>query len=152
MLREKNFIGAFVFFFVGTFAVFEGWRMNLGTLLNPGAGFFPFYLGIILSFLSILLFYKEVRSRFAETRNPIEIAGRWKRLLFALALFVSYAFALNSVGFIICSIVLLILLCRVVEGCSWRSALLISIICAVVSYLVFAKYLGVPLPKGIIPY
>lgn len=152
MLREKNFIGALVFFFVGIFAVFEGWRINPGTLSSPGSGFFVFYLGIILSFLSILLFYKGVRSRFAETRNPIEIAGRWKRLLFGLALFVSYAFALKSVGFIICSFVLLILLFRVVEGRSWRSTLLISIICTVVSYLVFAKYLGVPLPKGIIPY
>lgn len=152
MLREKNFIGALVFFFVGIFAVFGGWRMSPGTLSSPGAGFFAFYLGIILSFLSIPLFYKGVRSRFTETRNPIEIAGRWKRLLFSLALFVSYAFVLKSVGFIICSFVLLILLFRVVEGCSWKSTLLISIICTVVSYLVFAKYLGVPLPKGVIPY
>ena len=152
MLKEKNIIGSLVFFFVGMFAVFEGWRINPGTFSNPGAGFFAFSLGIVLSILSILLFYKGIRSRFAETKNPIEISGRWKRLIFGVALFVSYAFALKSLGFIICSFILLILLFRMVEGRSWRSTLLISIICTVVSYLVFAKYLGVPLPKGIIPY
>lgn len=152
MLKEKNFIGALVFFFVGIVAVFEGWRINPGTLSHPEAGFFVFYLGIILSFLSVILFYIGVKARFVGTRNPIEIAGRWEKLLFGLALFVSYAFVLKSVGFIICSFVLLILLFHVVEGRSWRSTLFISIVCTVVSYLVFAKYLGVPLPKGIIPY
>lgn len=152
MLKEKNFIGGLVFFFVGIFAVFEGWRIDPGTLSNPGAGFFSFALGIILSVLSVLLFYKGVKARFAETRNLVEIPGRWKRMLFSVALFASYSFALKSVGFIVCSFVLLVLLFRAVEGRSWRSTIFISITCTVVSFLVFAKYLDVPLPKGILPY
>jgi hypothetical protein len=30
--------------------------------------------------------------------------------------------------------------------------LAISLICTAVSYIVFAKYLGVPLPRGVVPY
>ncbi len=152
MPRNKDFLGALVFFFVGVFAGFEGYRLDPGTLSDPGAGFFAFYLGIILSLLSIPLFFKGVRASLAGDRNPVGRPGRWKRLLFAVALFVSYAFTLKSLGFVICSFVSLILLFRVVEGRSWRTTLIISMVCTVVSYFVFATYLGVPLPKGVLPY
>jgi putative tricarboxylic transport membrane protein len=152
MLREKNFIGALVFLAFGLFGTFEGYRLKPGTLSAPGAGFFPFYLGIIVTILSFILLFKVFMVKLASKEDFFKIGGRWKRLLFALALFVAYVYALKPVGFLICSFVLLILLLRVVEGRSWKSTLIISVICTVLSYFVFAKYLGVPLPKGVIPF
>ena len=152
MLREKNITGAVIFLLIGLLSIFEGYRIKPGTLSAPGAGFFPFYLGAILFFLSIFLFFRSLKEKWAQKGEMIKIGGRWKRLLFGLAIFIGYAYAMKPVGYIVCSLLFLVLFLKVIEGRSWRSTFVISILCTLISYFVFSKYLGVPLPKGMIPY
>ena len=152
MLREKNFIGSLVFLAVSLLAAFEGYRLKPGNLAEPGAGFFPFYIGIILAALSLVLLIQVLGTRLSRKEEPFAIGGRWGRLLFALALFPVYVYAVKPLGYLICSFVLMILLLRGVEGQSWKLTFVISVLCTVLSYVVFAKYLGVPLPMGVVPY
>jgi putative tricarboxylic transport membrane protein len=152
MLKEKNFIGSLAFLPVSLFAVFEGYRLKPGSLSEPGAGFFPFYLGIILAALSLVLLLQVFGDRLTRKEDSFSIGERWGRLLFALALFPVYVYTVKPLGYVICSFVLMILLLRVVEGRGWKLTFMISVLCTVLSYVVFAKYLGVPLPMGLIPY
>jgi putative tricarboxylic transport membrane protein len=152
MLKEKNIIGAAFFFVIGLVSTLEGYRIKPGTISTPGAGFFPFYLGAILFVLSFFLFFKALRERRAREGGTVKMGRRWKRLLVGLAMFIVYVYALKPLGYIICGLLFLGLFVKIIEGRSWKSTLLISIICTLVSYVVFSKYLGVPLPKGIIPY
>ena len=152
MLKEKNITGAVIFLLIGLISVFEGYHIKPGTLSTPGTGFFPFYLGAILFFLSIFLLFRSLKKKRAQEDEMIKIGGRWKRLLFGLAIFIGFVYAMKPLGYIVCSLLFLAFFLKVIEGRSWRSTFIISILCTLVSYFVFSKYLGVPLPKGIIPY
>jgi putative tricarboxylic transport membrane protein len=152
MLKNKDFIGGLFFLIIGLICLVQGYRLSPGTLSAPGAGFFPFTLSLILVVLSLILFFKSLKTRLARMDGIIRIGTRWKHLLFALAVLITYGYAIKPVGYILCSFMMLVLLFKFVEGRSWRSALILSTSCTLISYVVFAKYLGVPLPRGILPF
>ena len=152
MLKNKDFIGGLFFLIIGLICLIQGYRLSPGTLSAPGAGFFPFTLSLILVLLSLILFFKSLKTRLARMDGIIRIGTRWKHLLFALAVLIIFGYAIKPVGYILCSFMMLILLFKFVEGRSWRSALILSTSCTLISYVVFAKYLGVPLPRGILPF
>lgn len=152
MLKEKNIIGAIIFLFIGIVALCEGYRLSLGTLAAPGAGFVPFWTGLLLTFLSSALFIIALKAKWAQRGESVKFENRWPRVLIALMSMVIYGLSLKFIGFLICTFLLLLILLKGVEGRSWKSTVTISLICTVVSYIVFAKYLSVPLPRGMIPY
>jgi putative tricarboxylic transport membrane protein len=152
MFKNKNVIAALFFLLISLISLGQGYRIKIGSLSAPGAGLFPFYLGLFLFLVSLFLFLKSFKARPAGKEERIMFGRRWPQLLLALAVFVGYVVALKPLGYLICSLLFLVLFFKGIEGRSWRSTLVISVICTVVSYVVFAKYLGVPLPKGVLPY
>src|SRR2546428_5080464 len=67
---------------VALFAAAQGLALKLGSLNRPGPGFFPFWGGVVLGLLSIVLVVSSLRrgargsprSR-PESRKPLEVAG-----------------------------------------------------------------------------
>jgi hypothetical protein len=62
-----------------------------------------------------------------------------------------YAFSIQHLGYVICTLVILVLLMRGLCGMSWTRSLVIAIPGVALSYLAFTK-LGVPLPTGVLPF
>src|SRR5258708_7068020 len=72
-------------------------------------------------------------------------------VLVAAFTFVLYAFTVQMVGFVISTIAALLLLMRGLGGMSWTRAVIISVPAVAFSYLGFLE-LGVPLPRGFLPF
>jgi putative tricarboxylic transport membrane protein len=148
----NDLVGAGVFFAIGVIGLLYSYHITRGTISNPGAGFLPFYLSLILVLLSLLLFFKSFKFQRGGNNERIKIATRWKRLISAFVGLLLYACVIQRVGFVISSFLILILLLRFVEERSWRLTLLLSLVFPCVFYFFSVTYLQIPLPKGILPF
>ena len=148
MVSEK--IGSILFIFFGAFIIFESRKYSMGRLDNPGPGFLPFLLGIAILFMSILLLIRVLKR--AKTEGQ---ATSWPKrgglmkvsLIFLILLLFTIFFEVT--GYLINIFVLFLILLKPVGKQKWHWSLLISIGATFFSYLLFDRWLMLPLPRGI---
>ena len=142
--------GLFLMIFSGA-VINEALNLELGTPHNPGSGFMIFgaavVLGILalLQFLKSLLFHGSVRTRSGEdpSRRIIAVIG---------GQYASISLALESVGYLLCTFLLLCFLFQVYEKGKWASAVGGAAATSFLTYVVFSRLLQLNLPKGLIPF
>ncbi len=133
--------------------LYLGRRYTLDSLAAPGPGVFPLAAGLALLVLAGCQAIADIAGRRRDTapgaaayRSPYQ---RRAPLVMA-CLLAAYAACVPVLGFLSASGALVVLAARLmgVPGW-WRSALLaIGVIAA--AYVVFAAWLGVPLPRGLL--
>lgn len=121
-------------------------RMPLGDLTNPGPGFFPFWCALALALLSAgLIFARADGSGAVAAKPPL---GPAVRLIGALCV---YAAALEPLGYALATAGLLAVFLYELRQ-PMRTAIALAVAVPVATYLLFAKALGVALPKGLLPF
>ena len=123
------------------------WHLDLGSWRMPGPGAWPFLLSLTLAVIGGWIFLHPL-SPVPSTRSS---KPRWGRLLLALGTLFGYILVLESLGYIVSMILLLLVQVCWVENRSWKTSLLTAVLGAVISFLVFGLWLKVMLPPGIIP-
>jgi len=122
----------------------------MGTLDNPGPGFLPFLLGIAIVSMSIVLLirvWKKTKTQDESTSWP-ERGGLIKVSLIFIVI-VLFTALLETTGYILNVFVLFLILLRPVGKQKWLWTLSISIGATLASYLLFDRWLMLPLPRGI---
>jgi hypothetical protein len=119
--------------------------LPLGTVSAPDAGFFPKVLSVLLAILGLGVMLR--RHSGAHEHGGFTLRS-WAVPLAALVL-LAYAALLNSVGFVLSTIVVLFLLMTAYGRIRWMVALAASVSAVVICYLGFTE-LGVPLPQGVL--
>jgi putative tricarboxylic transport membrane protein len=121
-----------------------------GTLRVPQSAFFPKVLAVLLAALSLLMLIRPAAApATAEEAGAID-AGGWRRVGATLAAMAGFALVLEPLGFLLAAFLSMVALLRAVEAQSWRRIIVIAAAAALVSQLVFARLLGVPLPAGVL--
>lgn len=133
---------------VGGLAIFDSLRLGAGWGSDgPQAGYFPFYLGLILigSSLGILL-QRLQASRAGDatfvTRGQLALV---LRVLIPAALFVA---AILVLGIYVSSALLILYFMIVLGEFRWRAALPFALGAALLAFVVFERWFLVALPKG----
>jgi len=141
-----------IFWFVLSAAIcIESYRMGLGSLHQPGPGFLFFWTAAAMGILSVAVIVRAWTGRKGEEPENA-IFGKenaLKIILVLLALFL-YAFFMETLGFILITLLLFIFLLALIEKKRWGFAVLVSLAVTAVSYLVFEVWLKSQLPKGIL--
>jgi putative tricarboxylic transport membrane protein len=133
--------------FLAAFAWLEAFHLPFGSIHAPDAGFFPQVLSVLLFLTSIAI----LAHSFSREVQATEFSRRSWLVPIAAAVLVAYALVLPSVGFVLATAAVMLLIMRGLVKMRWSRALLISIPTVVLSYLAFIK-LGVPLPQGPLPF
>ncbi|SDG15395.1 tripartite tricarboxylate transporter TctB family protein [Pelagibacterium luteolum] len=118
------------------------------TRIQYGAGFFPIILGSVIAIAGALLAVAKTALVHEEEGDRYALRDFGKPLVVLIAALI-YVFFSQQIGFLLLAPVILtglLLLGRV----GWLQALAIGIIGSVVIYIVFAKFLLVPLPLGLL--
>jgi putative tricarboxylic transport membrane protein len=124
--------------------------LPFGTLRVPQSAFFPKILAALLTTLSLLMLIRPAAAlRTAEDASAID-AGGWRRIGVTLVAMAGFVLVLEPLGFLLAAFLSMIALLRAVEAQSWRRIIVIAAAAALVSHLVFARFLGVPLPAGVL--
>ncbi len=117
--------------------------------MGPKEGFFPLSLSILLCCFGLIIF---IRAWIAKPpSNSISVIGPRKgKFLAYVTSFILFAFCLNWLGYTLTVALYLVLILRFVERIGWRSTTISVISAVVISYLLFVRFLGIPLPEGIL--
>ncbi len=145
-------VGSLFWIAVGLGFIYGSVQLGPGTLQEPGSGLLSLLAGSCLTFLSLSLF---VQSFTREKGVQIKISAlwegmKWHRPVMIGLVVLGYILGLESIGFILCSLLLVFFLLKVLGNFSWGKAVLISVMTTAFSYLIFSVLLKVMLPKGIL--
>ena len=122
------------------------WGFGVGIPKSPGAGFWPLLIVLTMAGLGVSLILRP-------TPDALPAAGesRWRKFSISLGTLAFYVVALEPLGYLLTTVVLLFIQFRWVESRSWRSSALIAVLAASLSLLLFRVLLKVSLPEGVIP-
>lgn len=124
--------------------------LGFGSLAEPGPGFFPCVVGLVLAAAGarsgVSAFRRPVR---APAAPPLGAAGV-RRVLLMLAGFVAWLLLLPAAGYVAATFVVAIAMSRTVGLEGWIRPLVLSAALAVALYLLFDVFFYVDLPRGIL--
>jgi len=142
---------------LGMFISIYAYKLGMGKLSEPGPGFMPFGLGVIVFCLALYKLVKESlwKGDKESTEDQTIKATGWsvslsKLVFIALTLFV-YALILEWLGYIITTLLTMMLLLRVAGYSQWTRIIIYALIIVGGSYFMFL-YLGVRFPPGILSH
>jgi len=142
--------GVLVFLF-GGITMLLALQLPLGTLRAPGSGLFPLLLGLILMGLAACHLLQLSLAKSKPTTGPEGQrgpAGSARRvLLFMGAVGIATAL-LEPLGYPLVSFLLMLALLRLLGMRAWQSSLVIAVVTTGASYLLFVRWLQIPLPAG----
>jgi putative tricarboxylic transport membrane protein len=141
-------IAGVVILFFGVGILWQGKRLLMGTLREPGPGFFPNLVASLMIILSLFLIIP--RGKPESEGNPFTLNTTMRIVVILVALGI-YAFLLEPLGFLVTSFLLMACLFKVYGNERWPLAILYSLIGVVASYVLFEVALKGNLPKGVIP-
>ena len=118
-------------------------HLKLGTLHQPGPGFFPFWAGIVLGLLSLVLIFNSLKNR-----EKLSLSGlKSSKFLLATGAILAYLLLLETLGFVTITFLFLFLLLRL-EYKGWMFSAVSALLGALASYAIFQLWLKTQLPSG----
>lgn len=138
-------VGGSFWLAVGIFFGVGGMLLNLGTLRNPGPGFLPLIMALLLVSFSLIIL---LRGLTGPEQNLQGI--QWKSQSVLVATVFLYGVLLDLVGFLLSTFVLMFVLFGLLFGgnARWPRVFLYAGATAVAGWLVFSVALKVPFPRG----
>ena len=127
----------------GSVQVGIGWGAE-----GPKAGFFPFYVGLVILGSSIINFGAVM----SERRND-QLFAEWGQLGKVMSMLVPtaiYVALVPWIGIYVASMLLIAVFMRWLGHYGWGMIAAIAVGVPVVTFIIFEKWFLVPLPKGLI--
>ena len=138
--------GALLLIAIGAFVA--GRSLAWGTVTQPGPGFFPLTLAVLLAGLSLALLTRGAREPGADLRARwADRAGR-RRVLLMTATLLGYVSLVGTLGYLLTTAGLFVVMVRWVGSRGWTATLFTGAIGSAGSYLLFGWLLRVNLPAG----
>jgi hypothetical protein len=116
---------------------------------GPGSAFLPFWLGLVMAALAVLMLVRRPRERDALIDWMPRGEGR-KRVLVVIAVTVAFVALLKVLGMILGTALYLAVLMRFLGGHRWPVVAAVAAAAAAFNWLVFAHWLRVPFPEGML--
>jgi putative tricarboxylic transport membrane protein len=146
-IRNSNRASGLLICLIAGLALFASRDLPYGSIGSPDAGFFPRSLSVLL-----LIFGTSITAAsFGGRIEKVRLSSNTFRVMVAAIALCAYALTLDVVGFVIGTILILLLMMRGFGEMSWRASGLIAVGSVVLAYVGFLQ-LGVPLPKGPLPF
>jgi putative tricarboxylic transport membrane protein len=133
--------------------------LKLGIMITPGAGFLPYWIGIILVVLGAIWFLQTFLARTgsgekgsdagdaAAEKEALRDRILWK-FLPGVLLIILYAWLFEKAGYIVSTALFMVGWQKVVEREGWRKTAVVSALSAAFMYILFSRLLKVFLPTG----
>ena len=132
-----------VAFSVGALKHYAYWGAN-----GPGPAFLPFWLGGVMAVLAAMLLIGALRTREPGEPWLPRGVGR-KRLIVVLGATAALVALLNVLGMVIGTFVFLLALMRFLDRTPWPTAIAVAAAVAGMNFLVFTRWLKVPMPVSV---
>jgi putative tricarboxylic transport membrane protein len=130
---------------LGLYFMLEGLKLQLGSISSPGTGFMPFLIGVAVIGFGIMSAIPLLASVPASDSKRLTIQ-RFRDPAIVVVSMIAYSLALERIGFIVSTGVLIVFLTWFVGRTTFLRATVSGAIATLVCYVVFGLLLGVRLP------
>lgn len=139
---------AFLVFILGITVITGSWKLGSGwTTDGPGAGYFPFYIGILLCIAGLGVLFQSL---FGKKKNT-DIFVDNEQLKLVLSVFIPacvYVLAVQFLGMYVASAIYIALFMIILGKFSKVKSILTALAVVVLFFLMFEVWFKVPLFKG----
>jgi putative tricarboxylic transport membrane protein len=149
VIRNSELWGGLFWLSIGTFVVWAGRDMGLGRLSEPGSGFAFYWIGILMCALSLAVIGQALVSG-GPTVASLWAGTRWHKVLVVVGLLLVYGIGFQTIGFIPCTLALLLVLMWFVDPVRWWLALIVAVVATFGVWAALTKWLKIQLPSGIL--
>lgn len=142
-------VGGLFWFIFGLIVMYGCFKLDIGSLHAPGSGFLGFLASAFVTLMALIVLIQSFFSRIAQRKVSMlwkEI--KWRRPLAVAFLILLYILGLERLGFVLTSLLLLLVTFKWVEKFSWPKTLLATVLSVGFSYLLFHTFLKASLPRG----
>jgi len=146
--RLVELVVAFGLFVVGVVVIVDSQRLGAGWADDgPQAGYFPFYLGLLICAASVINFIQALRTRAEQDRVFVR-ADEFKLVLSVFLPTLAYVGLIAWLGIYVASTLFIGFFMRWLGRYGWPMLIAVSVGVSVVFFCVFELWFKVPLPKG----
>lgn len=149
VVRNAQMWGGLFWLAIGIFVTINGKGLGLGTLHDPGSGFALFWIGLIMTGLALSVTVTAVM-KGSETLASLWDDTRWEKVLIVTTLLLIFGFLFEYLGFIICSIALLLVLMLFIDPIPKPTAIAIAVLSTFVVWATLQEVLKIQMPAGIL--
>ena len=147
-------IFSFIWIALGVFQCAESYSLGLGSVMEPGTGFMPFVMGLVMIGIAIALFLEssiEIRKKLT-VKVSLWSEVHWKRVVYITIIMVAYAVLLPKLGYLLDTFVTMVFLLKSGEPVKWPTAIFVGAMTAGFSYVLFGLWLNVSFPRGLLSF
>jgi hypothetical protein len=141
---QQHFWSGVMFIALGIAFAWGATEYDFGSTANPGPGYFPFGLGVLLALLGAVILFTALTIE-TEGGEPIG-AVAWRPFFVILGSVVLFGAALPRLGLIVTLPLMIILASFAGEGFRWASAIASAVVLTALSYAAFIWGLGLVIP------
>lgn len=149
MIRNSEFLGGVFWLGIGAYVIQAGRDMGLGGLHEPGPGFAFYWVGILMCALSASVIGQALLVG-GPTLASLWAGTRWGKVLAVVVFLLVYGVAFEPIGFIVCTVALLLALMWFVDPVRWWVAILVAGGSTAGVWLALTKWLKIQLPAGVL--
>lgn len=148
-MKNRDLVSSVIWMIMGGLFVAGALQQGLMRRGIPGPGFLPFFSGCALILISLFVFIPSLgRGRKIDFAKFFPESDSLKKLLLALIALCAYGVALEYIGYLLTTFLFMFLVVRIMDPKKWRGPLVLAIVTAAASYLLFVVLLEVQLPRG----
>ena len=148
-MKNAELWGALGWLALSVFVVFAGGSNGIGAVSDPGSGFLLFWIGLLMCGFSAALVASALRHG-GPTPASLWAGTRWGKVIVIIASLCAFAALLNTLGFLLASIPLLLVLLRGIDPVRWAVALPVGIGAPLAIWWLLKKLLLIQLPAGVL--
>ena len=140
---QKDFFSGLMFMGVGVAFAWGATTYNVGSGARMGPGYFPFWLGIVLVALGVVVLLQSLSGKGVADRIP-----RWdiKTLLWILGSVVLFGLLLQPLGLVLSLVVLVLVSSMASHEFSWKGAVGTALVMVLLSLAAFVYGLKLQFP------
>lgn len=148
--RTMEIVVALLLLAVSAVIISDSVRLGIGWAEGEGprAGYFPFYIAVVLGVASIAILLKAVLAKDENGQDSFVSHVSFVRVLTVLIPAIGYVAAVQFIGFYVASAIFLLLFMTLVGKEAFPRAIAVAVGVPVFFFFMFEKWFLVPLPKG----
>jgi uncharacterized membrane protein len=141
--NQRDFGAGIMYMVIGLFFTIVATRYSMGTAAKMGPGYFPFWLGILMTLIGLLVLVKSMGAKAAIESIP---KFNWKIITQITGSVVLYALLLPRMGFLVAIVVLVLVSASASKEFTWKGSLINAAFLVSFTYSVFVVGLKLQFP------
>jgi putative tricarboxylic transport membrane protein len=147
-LNNSELWGGLIGLALGVFVIWSGIKLKIGSINDPASGFVLFYTGLLMCVFAAAITVAAVTEGGPTFGSRWE-GARWTKPLLIIACLTAFAFALDTLGFLLSAIPLMVLLLRAIDPVRWSLTIPLAVLAPLGVWWVLKRLLLIQLPSGI---